>query len=363
MRTLALDTGTFSADYASARAAFLMAADGRGKLETHPHSLTGPAGEALACDVLYQGPEDARAVLVTISATHGVEGFSGSAVQTHWLRDGNALPHGVAALHIHALNPWGFAWLRRVNEANVDLNRNFIDFSQPLPDNPGYNTLARHLLPVPGDESVAERALQAYRQQNGERAYEIAVSGGQYSDADGLFYGGVGMSWSRALVENVVGRYRLCQRQQVAVLDIHTGLGPYGYGELICDHPPGSPSAALVRAWYGPSVTEPALATSSSVPKHGLSDEGWRALLGDAVGFAALEFGTYPVDQLFRVIQWDHQLHRQAEIDWHAPETLRVKQAMRDHFNPNRQDWQEMVLFRARQVMLQALNALAGGLA
>jgi len=30
-----------------------------------------------------------------------------------------------------AVNPHGFAWLRRVNEDNVDLNRNFIDFPQP----------------------------------------------------------------------------------------------------------------------------------------------------------------------------------------------------------------------------------------
>ena len=27
---------------------------------------------------------------------------------------------------LHALNPYGFAWLRRVNEHNVDLNRNFL---------------------------------------------------------------------------------------------------------------------------------------------------------------------------------------------------------------------------------------------
>ena len=27
---------------------------------------------------------------------------------------------------LHALNPFGFAWRRRVNEDNVDLNRNFL---------------------------------------------------------------------------------------------------------------------------------------------------------------------------------------------------------------------------------------------
>ena len=44
---------------------------------------------------------------------------------------------------LHASNPYGFAWGRRVNEDNVDLNRNFVDFDAPLPENPGYNEI-RH---------------------------------------------------------------------------------------------------------------------------------------------------------------------------------------------------------------------------
>ena len=359
MRTFPLDTSCFGDDYAAARSRFLEAARGRGVLEHHPHPLAGPGGEPLASDVLYQGPQDAGAVLVTLSATHGVEGFCGSAVQCHHLRHGPALPEGVAALHIHALNPWGFAWLRRVNEDNVDLNRNFIDFSQPLPDNPGYRELAPHLLPAEGAGQAAAQALGEYRRRYGERAYEIAVSGGQYGDPAGVFFGGAGPSWSRLLVEQLVERFGLRRRAQVAVLDLHTGLGPYGYGELICDHPPASPGAERVRRWYGPSVTEPALATSSSVPKHGLQDIGWQQLLGARVGFVALEFGSYPVDALFRVLQDDQRLHRGGQPDWRATETQRVKRAMREHFSPPREDWREMVLFRAQQVILQALNALA----
>lgn len=365
MRTFALDTGVFSADFALARARFLEASNGRGERYAFEHPLTGPQGEALATDVLYQGPSDAESVLVTISATHGVEGFCGSAIQSHWLQFGALLPHGVAALHIHALNPWGFAWLRRVNEDNVDLNRNFIDFGRPLPDNPGYRELAPYLLPEddrPATIAHCRQALEDYRQQHGERAYEVAVSGGQFSDPSGMFFGGQDKSWSRRLVESVVERHGLRQRARVAVLDLHTGLGPYGYGELICDHPPGSVGARRVRTWYGPSVTEPALATSSSVPKHGLQDIGWQDLLGDIAGFVALEFGTYPVDELFRVIQCDHRLHRRGPVDWRSPETQQVKAAIRAHFNPEREDWREMVLFRAHQVISQALVALAEGL-
>ncbi len=36
---------------------------------------------------------------------------------------------------LHALNPYGFSHLRRANEDNADLNRNFVDFAAPLPVN------------------------------------------------------------------------------------------------------------------------------------------------------------------------------------------------------------------------------------
>jgi hypothetical protein len=66
---------------------------------------------------------------------------------------------------IHALNPFGFAWLRRVNEANVDLNRNFQDFNKSLPSSAGYEAFHEYLVSQEweGDEHAkAEVALQKY---------------------------------------------------------------------------------------------------------------------------------------------------------------------------------------------------------
>ena len=42
-------------------------------------------GGALALDVATLGEPDAPAVLLIVSGTHGVEGFTGSALQYHWL--------------------------------------------------------------------------------------------------------------------------------------------------------------------------------------------------------------------------------------------------------------------------------------
>lgn len=350
----------FSPTYAAARMRFLAACAHAGvsDLRAWIHPLRGPANEPLGTDAAWFGPRDAKRVLVTLSATHGVEGFAGSALQTDWIeRKGQQpLPDGVAALHVHALNPHGFAWLRRVTEEGIDLNRNFVDFSMPLPRNDGYGALHDALL------LGNEKAIAAYREAHGERALEIAVSGGQYTHPDGLFYGGQAPSWSRLTVEAIIEAFALRNRETVAAVDIHTGLGIFGTGEVICDHPTGSAELARGRAWYGDALTEPALGTSSSVPKTGLIDYGWMEALGSAVTFVTLEFGTYSVEDMFRALIDDQLLHQGGLPDWSNPATIARKANLKEHFCPNDETWRGMVLKRGREVLDQAERGLAPGL-
>src|SRR6184192_139570 len=128
---------TFSGSYAQARQKFLTAAP---SAVAYPCSATGPAGEALGTDAAYFGDPDARKLVVIVSGTHGPEGYSGSAAQLLFLRAKlhAKLPPSTGVLLVHALNAYGFAWDRRVTEEGCDLNRNFIDFSNPVPPNPGY---------------------------------------------------------------------------------------------------------------------------------------------------------------------------------------------------------------------------------
>jgi hypothetical protein len=51
-------------------------------------------------------------------------------------------------------------------------------------------------------------------------------------------------------------------------------------------------------------------------------------------------------------------LHARGPIDWSAPETQRIKRSLRRHFFPDTQPWRELVLFRSRQVLGQALAGL-----
>jgi predicted deacylase len=355
----------FSSDYFQARNQFILAADRLGTpclRQSIAHPLPGPAGEQLSLDYAWIGDPEAPRVLVTQSAVHGVEGFAGSAIQLDQLlnQDQQDLPAGVAVLHIHAVNPHGFLNCRRVNEDGVDLNRNFVDFSAPAPANPDYEELRTALIPenLSAWDQASDR-LARYERDWGSTRFHQAVSGGQFSDPEGPFYGGAKSSWSRQVLEKLFVDLRLAQRSRIAVLDLHTGLGPYGYGELICYHPPNSEGVQMARRWHGANVAEPALGTSSSVPKLGLIDYAWQQAFGDKVCFLTLEFGTFPFIELMESLRRDHALHKAPLSAADAGQLEQVRQSMLKHFNPPTTDWQEAVIFRSRQVIQMALDGLS----
>ena len=87
--TAASGPDCFAQTYAEARAKFLAAVDAAGlDVHSHAHPLLGRDGEALAMDVVRDGPADATRLLIVSSACHGVEGFCGSGVQVALLGDG-----------------------------------------------------------------------------------------------------------------------------------------------------------------------------------------------------------------------------------------------------------------------------------
>jgi hypothetical protein len=156
----------FETTYSAARAAFLRAAaDAGGELASWRHPLAGPDGAPLFTDTARFGAPAARRVLFVLSGTHGIEGFCGSGIQQFLLRGGVAarVPDGTALVFVHAVNPWGFAWLRRVNEDNVDLNRNFLDHGKPHPANADYDALYAVMNPETLDSASLGRALDAVR--------------------------------------------------------------------------------------------------------------------------------------------------------------------------------------------------------
>ena len=125
---------------------------------------------------------------------------------------------------MHALNPYGFAWLRRVNEDNIDLNRNFHDFSKDLPSCSAYEELHDWLVPLEWEGEHRQRAddeLRKYIAANGMRAFQGAITSGQHTRPKGLFYSGTTKSWSNNTLRQICQKYVPAIAKMVAVLDFH----------------------------------------------------------------------------------------------------------------------------------------------
>ncbi|HEY6924022.1 MAG TPA: M14 family metallopeptidase [Steroidobacteraceae bacterium] len=351
----------FSQDYAEAREKFLSAARKAGaRLSQYRASATGPDGGMLSTDVALIGPEDARAVLVTISATHGVEGFFGSATQIEWLTRGEAATlQGAAALHIHALNPYGFAWLRRTNEDNIDINRNWIDFNSPLPKNAPYEELAADLCPTDWSADTQAQTgarLQAWIAEHGFGAFQAAASGGQWAHPAGLFYGGKRITWSRQTLTDILTTH-LHEAERVCVVDFHTGMGPYGHAEPIIGRSRQDPAFARVRGWVGGAGKSLYGDGSISAEIKGNSSTAIPGLLPHAeVDTVALECGIRPINEVAFALRADNWLHMHG--DPLAAAAKPIKALIRGAFHSDDPVWQGMALGQG----LAGCRAALGGL-
>lgn len=357
----------FSDSYAQARERFLRAAADAGlEVESRPHPAVGRDGEALAMDVAREGRADAGKLLIVSSACHGVEGFCGSGVQVAALRDNawreHARQHGVAVVYIHALNPYGFSHIRRTTHENVDLNRNFHDFSQPLPVNTAYRELQPLLLPEQWPPDEANRAaIAGYLAERGMAAYQAAITAGQHEFADGVFFGGTQPTWSNLALREVLRAHGRGARQ-IAWIDIHTGLGPSGVGERIYAGRNDEAAIARTRAWWGGNGATPVTSiydgSSTSAFLTGLMCNAIYEECPQAeYAGIAMEYGTVPLQDVLSALRGEHWLHLHPE----APAGLaaQIKQQMKDAFYTDTDAWKDQVLRQAKEAMRQAVDGLA----
>ncbi len=361
---MAFDATVYSANYADARAKFrdaVVAAGGR--LHAHVHPIPGPDGETLAMDIGQLGAADAPNLLVVNTGIHGVEGFCGSGILIGWLRDGAfRLPGSVRVVLVHAHNPWGFAHRSRGNEDNIDLNRNYRDFAAAVPDNPGYRDLHAVFSPPdvePATLDKAMAALEAFRAAKGEQAYSDAMSAGQYSHPDGLFYGGAEPAWSNRQFRAAMAAATAGVRR-IGLVDLHTGIGGFGETVFLCFEPEGSPARARARAWWGDravnlaGIDHPALAQYQGTMVDAFP--GMLASGCDAeVTRIVVEFGTRGRLANRRALMIDRWRRFAAPPEARAAAALAVTEA----FFPGEPDWRMAVFDQGRTLIDQAVAGLA----
>lgn len=354
--------GYFAGSYAEARASFRNLGSRSGATLTG-FALAGCRGlaeEDLTTDVAWLGPSSPEGVLIVTSGTHGVEGYAGSAFQCALLANAPRvkLPEGVTLILVHALNPFGFSRGHRVNEHNVDLNRNFIDFTRSLPESPDYSRLHDAIIPSAWAGAARERADEVIAKAStvlGERGFQDAVCRGQYRHPDGLFYGGNSPSWShrtwRTILANLPPSIRLA-----AHIDVHTGLGPTGYGEILYTLPADHPGLGLALLWYrdlgfvAAGSTESAATEVRGTMNHAVVNAGVAA---ESVSIS-IEFGTVEFRRMFEALRADN---------WHRVKAKSVPAEIREEllrcFYPPDSEWCGSVLERCERVFAVTLEGIA----
>lgn len=353
----------FSVDYQQARLKFRDAATQAGAtLAEFRHPGRGPGDEVLSTDVAILGDASLPNLVVVLTGLHGVEGFCGSGSLVALLEQGivKERTSDTAIMLVHALNPYGFAHLRRVNEDNVDLNRNFIDHGKPFPRNDEYRKLHASLLPECWEgpsRHAAESALRFYEETNGYDNFISAVTRGQYEFADGLFYGGRSPAFSNSLWRRLLSEYG-SQRERVCVIDIHSGLGPRGYGEIQFERGPLDPEYQRAQTWYRGAVTTAENGSSSSAAITGYSAIAVAETLRTSERTCVtLEYGTVELGQVLSALRGDHWLHARASND---PRLTRdIKQNMRDAYCCDEAAWKRDVAERAVEVFRWSLHGLS----
>lgn len=351
----------FPTDYLDGRRRFLELATAAGfSVTSYVHdSARDSSGEELACDVARIGPAQAQTALLISSGTHGVEGFCGSGCQAALLQEGilRALPTSTSVVLVHAVNPYGFARLRRTNEDNVDLNRNFVDHGREYP-NPAYDEIHAWLVPAEWEGPVREQAdaeIARYIETRGLRTFQAAMTGGQYSHPDGLFYGGRKPAWSNHAWRRIL-REHCASAGQIVAIDLHTGLGPSGVGEAICV----TDEAEYLRArelfgddvkWTGGGDSVSAQVGGSLV--HGAHEE----LGADSLTMIGLEYGTHPIPVTMNSLRAETWLEAHGNVD--SPQGRRIKQALRDAFYVDDTAWKRAVVTRLLEIVERVREGLA----
>ncbi|MGB3811420.1 MAG: M14 family metallopeptidase [Parvibaculum sp.] len=357
-----MDAGKFfSETYDEARSRFLEAATQAGaRIQTYENPLAkGPGGATLCLDTAWFGPADATSVLLNTCGTHGAEGFAGSAAQLAWMTTCGPmdLPRDTAALLVHAVNPFGFAWGLRGTENNVDINRNFLDHSAEHPDNPLYDELHRFLCPKTLDEPAMHRMLAAgarFVELHGQWALEDAMSRGQYTHPDGYHYGGLAPEWSNTIMSQIVAS-ELSQAARVGFIDWHSG--PAGDGELIhlCFSNPASAEFARAAHWWGREALDPATVNamwgSKRPSRRGIMFWGLEAQLASHARFAGavIEFRSAlhkpSPAKAIRASLLERWLRFESGFD--APDTQQYFEEIREDYAPRRKSWHDNVIRNA----------------
>ena len=301
-------------------------------------------------------------MVVVSSGLHGVEGFFGSAIQLAWLgrlgADPSALPPRTAMLLLHAINPWGFAWQRRCDEDNIDLNRNYLKAGETYRGAPpGYAELNDLLNPrSPPSRLDAFRLRAAFKiLRYGLPALKRAIAVGQYDHPAGLFYGGSGPATStRIIQENFAGQIATLRRSSTSTCTAASDGLPRASYCYLQRSPRTTSGGTSPRSARTLSNRSPA---ATAYPARGIIGHWLRDhLAARCYRFLGAEFGTHPVLRVLSALRAENRAWHYGRPGGAAYERARAE--LLECFCPASRVWRTRVVDTGLRIIEQAVRAV-----
>ena len=205
------------------------------EVEVSEHAID--ESDDLYIDNIYlPASEENKNLIVLTTGVHGMEGYIGSVMLDVFFEEIyptlNTETTGI--LIVANVNPYGMKYMRRYNENNVDLNRNFIfdwdNFDKT--SNKDYPEVKEFLQPegkignALWHEAGFYLSLAKEAITKGTDKVSDALLTGQYEYANGVYYGGNGDEKSTAYLKGVFNDCLDGEYENIVHIDIHSGYGP-----------------------------------------------------------------------------------------------------------------------------------------
>lgn len=349
----------YSENYDQARIRFLDAA-AKLNMPIESHLIDEASQPELCIDVATLGDESAPTVVIS-SGVHGVEGFFGSAIQLAFLERFEQFRQSpVRFVLVHAVNPFGFTHLRRFNEENIDLNRNFFsDASQYTGAPEAYAELNSFLNPESPPSAFEPFLLKAAWNimRYGMQSLKQAIAAGQYEFPRGIFFGGSGPGASTQIIQQHCRRW-FGSAEEIVHIDLHSGLGPFGKYKLLLDDAAHSPNHNWCADAFGGKFVEPADTDNpTAYTANGVFGEWLQQHFAEQnYRFVTAEFGTYGVVRVLAAIRAENRAHFYGEPN--TPAYKSAKAELLECFCPKSPAWRNEVVESGLRIIEQATAAV-----
>lgn len=314
--------------------------------------------EELFVDVGTHGLEnpDINGIILSISGVHGVEGLIGSDIQHAILEDLEPQAR-LGYVFYHGYNPFGLKYFRRVDQDNIDLNRNFhivggeIDPSRYH----GVRKIYDDLYSFINEPSWMFKIYAGiYSWLYGMDKLKQGICAGQYEYPEGIYYGGKDIQIAnRAFYEFV----KTLPDKPIYGIEIHSGLGDYGEDVYFTNLKEGFLFDNLTNNGFVLENNWQSGKNSDEVVGYDTSGDLLSGVpeMRRSVKWFLQEFGTYDEVTVLRALQFENFYFNKLrnKDNWSKGALPKDTQRLIETFYPSAKEWRDKVISRGVEFFQQ----------